>query len=127
MELFNAILPSLVEIATILLTALAGYLGILVKKWLQEKTELAKQELKKEQWAIIEKLISHTVSYIEQTFEALEGEKKFEEAKKTIIRLATEQGIELTELQLKVVTESFVNEFYGHVDDVLPIRLEGTK
>lgn len=76
---------------------------------------------------MIEKIISHTVSYVEQTFKDLEGEKKLEHAKLTVLRLANEQGLEITEEQLKVITESFVNEFYGHVDDVLPIGLEGTE
>lgn len=127
MELLNAILPELVNIAVILLTFLASYLGVLLKVFLDKQTVLIKQNVKKEQWAMIEKIISHTVSYVEQTFKDLEGEKKLEHAKLTVLRLANEQGLEITEEQLKVITESFVNEFYGHVDDVLPIGLEGTE
>ena len=72
-------------------------------------------------------MIAHTVSFVEQTSKTLKAEEKFRKAQETIIRLANEQGLKITEDQLKVITESFVNEFYGHVDDVLPLKPEGTQ
>ena len=127
MEIINALLPNLVEIAVLLLTALASYLGVLLKDYLNKQIALAKQKVKKEEWDLIVQLIAHTVSYVEQTFKTLKGEEKFREAQKTIIRLAQEQGLSLSEEQLKVVTESFVNEFYSHIEEVLPKGLEGTE
>lgn len=127
MDLLNAILPELTNIAVILLTFLASYLGVLLKVFLDKQTILIKQNVKKEQWEMIEKIISHTVSYVEQTFKDLEGEKKLEHAKLTVLRLANEQGLEITDEQLKVITESFVNEFFGHITEVLPKGLEGTE
>ena len=128
MELFNAILPELTKIAVILLTALASYLGILLNGFLEKQSILVQQNLKKEQWAMVEKIISHTVSYVEQTFKDLDGEKKLEHAKLTVLRLANEQGLEITDEQLKVITESFVNEFFGHLNDVVLVeKLEGTE
>lgn len=128
MELLNAILPELTKIAVILLTALASYLGLLVKVFLDKQTALIKQKVKQEEWKMIENIIAHTVSYVEQTFKDLDGEKKLEHAKLTVLRLANEQGLAFTEEQLKVVTESFVNEFFGHLNDVVIVeKLEGTE
>lgn len=127
MELLNAILPQLTEILVTLVIALAGYLGTLAVKFINEQTALVKSKTKKEEWDIIVQMIAHTVSFVEQTSKTLKAEEKFRKAQETIIRLANEQGLKITEEQLKVITESFVNEFYGHVDDVLPIGLEGTE
>ena len=127
MELLNAILPQLTEILVTLVIALAGYLGTLAVKFINEQTALVKSKTKKEEWDIIVQMIAHTVQFVEQTSKTLKAEEKFRKAQETIIRLANEQGLKITEDQLKVITESFVNEFYGHVDDVLPIGLEGTE
>ena len=127
MELLNAILPQLTEILVTLVIALAGYLGTLAVKFINEQTALIKSKTKKEEWDIIVQMIAHTVQFVEQTSKTLKAEEKFRKAQETIIRLANEQGLKITEEQLKVITESFVNEFYGHVDDVLPIGLEGTE
>ena len=127
MELLNAILPQLTEILVTLVIALAGYLGTLAVKFINEQTILVKSKTKKEEWDIIVQMIAHTVSFVEQTSKTLKAEEKFRKAQETIIRLANEQGLKITEEQLKVITESFVNEFYGHVDDVLPFKPEGTE
>lgn len=127
MELLNAILPQLTEILVTLVIALAGYLGTLAVKFINEQTTLVKSKTKKEEWDIIVQMIAHTVSFVEQTSKTLKAEEKFRKAQETIIRLANEQGLKITEEQLKVITESFVNEFYGRVDDVLPLKPEGTE
>ena len=127
MELLNAILPQLTEILITLVIALAGYLGTLAVKFINEQTALVKSKTKKEEWDIIVQMIAHTVSFVEQTSKTLKAEEKFRKAQETIIRLANEQGLAITQDQLKVITESFVNEFYGHVDDVLPLKPEGTE
>lgn len=125
MELFNAILPNLVEILTTLLVALGGYLGIFLKKWLAEKTALAQQEFKREQWELIERIIGRTVQYVEQVAKELGSEEKLNKAKMHVIGLATEQGIELTEQQLTVVTEALVNEFYPHIEEAVADLTDG--
>lgn len=127
MELLNAILPQLTEILITLVIALAGYLGTLAVKFINEQTALVKSKTKKEEWDIIVQMIAHTVSFVEQTSKTLKAEEKFRKAQETIIRLANEQGLAITQDQLKVITESFVNEFYGHVDDALPLKPEGTE
>lgn len=124
MDLLNAVLPEITNILVTLVIALAGYLGTLAVNFLKEQTELAKKKTKKEDWDLIVQMIANTVSYVEQTFKTLKGEEKFKKAQETIIRLANEQGLKLTDTQLKVITESFVNEFYAHIEEVLPKGLE---
>lgn len=124
MDLLNAVLPEITNILVTLVIALAGYLGTLAVNFLKEQTELAKKKTKKENWDLIVQMIANTVSYVEQTFKTLKGEEKFKKAQETIIRLANEQGLKLTDTQLKVITESFVNEFYAHIEEVLPKGLE---
>ena len=124
-ELLNALLPHLVQIANILLTALAAWLGIIVKSWLEDQKVLVQAKTTQEQFALIEKIIAHSVNFVEQVAVDLKSEEKLALAYKTAIALANEKGLDLTEEQLKVVTESFVKEFFGHVDDV--VRLEGTE
>jgi hypothetical protein len=124
-ELFNAILPSLIEIITIVLGTLAGYLGIILNKWLKERTMLVQQQFKREQWELVERIISRTVQYVEQIAKEMEGQKKLELAKRKIIMLATEQGIELTEEQLVVVTEALVNSLFPHVQEVIDDLTDG--
>lgn len=124
MDLLNAVLPEITNILVTLVIALAGYLGTLAVNFLKEQTELAKKKTKKEDWDLIVQMIANTVSYVEQTFKTLKGEEKFKKAQETIIRLANEQGLKLTDTQLKVITESFVNEFYAHIEEALPKGLE---
>ena len=124
-ELLNALLPHLVQIANILLTALAAWLGIIVKSWLEDQKALVQAKTTQEQFALIEKIIAHSVNFVEQVAVDLKSEEKLELAYKTAVALANEKGLDLTEEQLKVVTESFVKEFFGHIEDV--VRLEGTE
>ena len=124
-NLLNALLPSLVEIATILLTAFAAWLGLIVKGWILEQKNLLKAKTTNEQFILIEKIIAHSVGFVEQIGQDMKSAEKLDLARKTAIKLANEKGLELTEEQLKVVTESFVKEFFGHIEPVF--RSEGTE
>ena len=124
-NLLNALLPSLVEIASILLAALAAWLGFVVNGWIIANKNLIKAKTTQEQFALIEKIISHSVNFVEQIGKELKGKEKLELAYTTAVKMANENGLELTEEQLKVITESFVNEFFGHIEPVF--RSEGTE
>lgn len=125
MELFNAILPQLLEILTTLLVALAGYLGLLLKNWLIRKTQLAQQEIKREQWVMLENIMKHAVQFVEQTARELKPKEKYDMAVQAIVTIANQKGLELTEEQMKVVTESFVNQFYPHIEEVVIENTDG--
>ena len=125
MELFNAILPQLLEILTTLLVALAGYLGLLLKNWLIRKTQLAQQEINREQWVMLENIMKHAVQFVEQTARELKHKEKYDMAVQAIVTIASQKGLELTEEQMKVVTESFVNQFYPHIEEVVKENTDG--
>lgn len=125
MELFNAILPQLLEILTTLLVALAGYLGLLLKNWLIRKTQLAQQEINREQWVMLENIMKHAVQFVEQTARELKPKEKYDMAVQAIVTIASQKGLELTEEQMKVVTESFVNQFYPHIEEVVKENTDG--
>lgn len=124
-NLLNALLPSLVEIASILLAALAAWLGFVVNGWIIANKNLLKAKTTQEQFALIEKIIAHSVNFVEQIGKELKGKEKLELAYTTAVKMANENGLELTEEQLKVITESFVKEFFGHIEPVF--RSEGTE
>lgn len=125
MELFNAILPQLLEILTTLLVTLAGYLGLLLKNWLIRKTQLAQQEINREQWIMLENIMKHAVQFVEQTARELKPKEKYDMAVQAIVTIASQKGLELTEEQMKVVTESFVNQFYPHIEEVVKENTDG--
>lgn len=125
MELLNAILPQLLEILTTLLVALAGYLGLLLKNWLIRKTQLAQQEIKREKWVMLENIMKHAVQFVEQTARELKPKEKYDMAVQAIVTIANQKGLELTEEQMKVVTESFVNQFYPHIEEVVIENTDG--
>ena len=125
MELFNAILPQLLEILTTLLVTLAGYLGLLLKNWLIRKTQLAQQEINREQWVMLENIMKHAVQFVEQTARELKPKEKYDMAVQAIVTIASQKGLELTEEQMKVVTESFVNQFYPHIEEVVIENTDG--
>ena len=125
MELFNAILPQLLEILATLLVALAGYLGLLLKNWLIRKTQLAQQEINREQWVMLENIMKHAVQFVEQTARELKPKEKYDMAVQAIVTIASQKGLELTEEQMKVVTESFVNQFYPHIEEVVKENTDG--
>ena len=83
------------------LTAIAGYLGIVAKKyfekWFDTKT---KKEIAKE-----------CVQFAEQVYKHLKGEEKLAEAMKAASEMLAEKGITVTELELHVLIEAAVAEF----------------
>lgn len=84
-----------------LLTALAGYLGIWVKKlytkYINDKT---KQDV-----------VKTCVKAVEQLYNDLHGEEKYQEVVESAVAMLNEKGITVTELELKMLIESAVCEF----------------
>lgn len=83
------------------LTAVAGYLGIVAKnlftKWFDTKM---KKEIAKE-----------CVQFAEQVYKHLHGDEKLAEAMKAASEMLAEKGIAVTELELHVLIEAAVAEF----------------
>lgn len=90
--------------ATILytiITAIAGYLGIVVKnlyqKYINDKT---KRDVTKT-----------VVLGIEQIYQDLHGEEKLDKALEAATEMLVEKGISVTEFELKMLIEAAVGEF----------------
>ncbi len=84
-----------------LLTALAGYLGVWVKqlytKYINDKT---KQSVAKT-----------VVQAVEQLYYNLNGEEKLEKALESASDMLAEKGINITDLELRMLIEAAVSEF----------------
>lgn len=89
------------QIMYAIITAVAGYVGIVVKnlvtKYLNDKT---KREVAKD-----------AVKFVEQVFKNLHGEEKLNEAIEAASEMLAEKGITITELELRVLVEAAVAEF----------------
>jgi len=90
--------------ATILytiLTALAGYIGIVVKKvytkYVNDKT---KQDV-----------VKTCVRAVEQIYTELHGREKLDMCLENASQMLAQKGIEITDLELRMLIESAVNEF----------------
>lgn len=99
---FNEFLSTYgMEILGTILTALAGYLGVVIKnlcqKYLNDKT---KQDVAKT-----------CVKAVEQIYKDLHGEEKFNKALECISDMLAEKGIAVSETEMKMLIESAVAEF----------------
>lgn len=99
---FNEFLSTYgMKILGTILTALAGYLGVVIKnlcqKYLNDKT---KQDVAKT-----------CVKAVEQIYKDLHGEEKFNKALECISDMLTEKGIAVSETEMKMLIESAVAEF----------------
>lgn len=89
------------EIMYAIVTAIAGYIGIVVKnlvtKYLNDKT---KQSVAKT-----------AVQFVEQVYKDLHGEEKLNQALSAASEMLAEKGIAASELELRVLVEAAVSEF----------------
>ena len=90
-----------VQIMYAIITAIAGYIGIVVKnlvtKYINDKT-------KKE-------VATNAVKFVEQVYKNLHGEEKLEEALVAASEMLADKGITITGLELRVLVEAAVAEF----------------
>ena len=99
---FNEFLSTYgMKILGTILTALAGYLGVVIKnlcqKYLNDKT---KQDVAKT-----------CVKAVEQIYKDLHGEEKFNKALECISDMLAEKGIAVSETEMKMLIVSAVAEF----------------
>ena len=90
-----------VEIMYMIITAIAGYVGIVLKnlctKYINDKT---KQSVAKS-----------AVQFVEQVYKDLHGEDKLNAALTAASEMLNEKGITVTDLELRVLIEAAVSEF----------------
>lgn len=89
------------QIMYAIITAIAGYIGIVVKnlvtKYLNDKT---KKDVAKS-----------AVQFVEQVYKDIHGEEKLAEALVAASEMLAEKGITITDLELRVLVEAAVAEF----------------
>lgn len=89
------------EILYAIVTAIAGYIGIVVKnlvtKYINDKT---KQSVAKV-----------AVQFVEQVYKDLDGDAKLDTALSAASEMLAEKGIAVSELEMRVLIEAAVSEF----------------
>lgn len=97
-EIINLITSNLSEIIITALVGVVSYvlttIGNKVKKWLDDKR--------------ISNFVEDTVKCINQAYETLSNEEKYEKAKEDILEWLSNEGLKITETKLKIVIESAV-------------------
>lgn len=97
-----------------IVTAVFGYLGIVVKnlvtKYLNDKTKQA--------------VAKTAVQFVEQVYKDLHGEEKLNEALAAASQMLAEKGIMVTDLEMRVLIEAAVAEFNEAFN--MPAIEEGT-
>ena len=104
-ELMNQIQPLIINSAVVVLTSIVSYVGIKVKKFFEEKADT---ETKK-------RIVKTTCQYVNQVYKDLDGDAKLEKAKENILEQLNEQGLQITDLELRVLIEATVNSFKKEV------------
>lgn len=88
------------EIISIIVTGIIGFLGVvikgLLKKWTDENTK--------------EKVVNTVVKAVEQIYKDLDGPAKFDQAVNDITEMLNEKGITATELEIKMLIEAACND-----------------
>lgn len=88
------------------ITAIAGYIGIVIKnlvtKFLNDKTKLT--------------VAKTAVQYVEQVYKDLHGEEKLQQALEAASDMLAEKGINITDLEMRVLIEAAVAEFNNAFD-----------
>ena len=105
-NLLTEMMPTIIELLGMVLTAVAVYVGATIKKYFNEKINT---ETKR-------KVVETTCRYVNQIFADLEGPAKLEKAKENILAQLNEKGVPITDLELEVLIESTVNGFKESVN-----------
>lgn len=94
-----------------IITAIAGYIGIVLKnaveKYLNTKT---KRDVAKS-----------VVQFVNQVYKDIHGEEKLNEAMKAFSEILAEKGISITELEMKVLLEAAVREINDKLSKVADV------
>ena len=89
------------QILYLILTGIAGYIGIVIKNLYQKYVN---DQTKKD-------VVKTVVQGIEQIYKDLHGEEKLDKALEAASGMLAEKGINITEFELKILIEAAVGEF----------------
>ena len=108
-ELINALMPYIISALGTILTAVGALIGTKLGKYIDSQKESK----------LIREIISKTVQYVEQVGKTLGSQEKFELAKQKAVEWANSKGLQVSEVELEILIEAFVNEFYGKYNEPL--------
>ena len=101
-----------VEILYAIITAIAGYIGIVIKnlctKYINDKTKAA--------------VAKTAVQFVEQVYKDLHGEEKLNEALSATSMMLAEKGITVSDLEMRVLIEAAVAEFNGAFNKTISVK-----
>ena len=116
MEQLNQFVEALMPYVITIVTAIAGYVAVVVKNKIAEKINT---QTKKE-------VVEATVKYVQQLYETLDGKEKFQKALETSTEWLNEKGIKITETEASILIEAAVKGFKeGWTTPVLPEATTG--
>jgi hypothetical protein len=103
-----------VEILYAVITAIAGYIGIVAKnlctKYINDKTKQA--------------VAKTAVQFVEQVYKDLHGEDKLNKALDAAAEMLSEKGITVSDLELRVLIEAAVGEFINAFNQTISETIE---
>lgn len=108
--MMEALIPELLDIVIVIITALVGVATRYAVSFLKEKGILAKLENNKE-------LVKIVVGAVEQTYKHLEGAEKLNMAKIELVKLMNEKGVKISEKEIDLLIESSVKEMNDTVKE----------
>lgn len=101
METLNQIVEAIMPYVVTIVTAIAGYVAVVIKNKITEKLNT---QTKKE-------VAEATVNYIQQVYASLNGEEKLQKALDTVITWLNEKGISTTEAEARILIEAAIKGF----------------
>lgn len=105
--MFEILQPYLLEILVAILTGIASFIGVKIKKVYEEYVNT---KVKKD-------VVEDTVKYVEQVFKDIHGQEKLEKAKEKALEWLNEKGISISEVELEILIEATVNSFNKEINE----------
>jgi len=107
-----------------ILTAILGYIGLRVKKYLDSKmADLKKSSAEK----LKSDTITKVVQAVEQIYQNLHGEAKFQAARQNILKILSDNGVEISDTELGMGVEAAVraiNQEKGQEENPWPAAID---
>lgn len=95
------------EILYAIFTAIAGYLGIVVKNLYQKHVNDSTKKA----------VVKTCVQAVEQLYQDLHGEDKYNKVVESVTDMLNEKGITITDIEMKMLIEAAVGEFNKVFED----------
>ena len=106
-----------IEIIYAIITAIAGYIGVVAKKlcteYINDKTKTA--------------VAKTAVQFVEQVYKDLHGDDKLNTALSVASEMLNEKGITVSDLELRVLIEAAVAEFNNAFNQTVAATYETTE